>query len=181
MKMDKGKESSLPKLGSSTEPKVCNVGSQPAFLDWYGYSTFDEFPAGTDEETSNNETIDKNKTVGNIGKNILFYEYTIEKAICKCPQANTCDEIGKKKGYRNLGIINDEADEHEISLEHDINVEYLTEAYLQQLLQDEQALRETLEDDAKHEKEWEAKMKKEETHDELFRMEFEVISNSESD
>ncbi|GJY58689.1 hypothetical protein Tco_0458581 [Tanacetum coccineum] len=49
--------------------------------------------------------------------------------------------------------INDEADEHEISLEHDINVEYLTEAYLQQLLQDKQSLRETLEDETKHEKE----------------------------
>ncbi|GKE79064.1 hypothetical protein Tco_1545184 [Tanacetum coccineum] len=66
--MDKGKE-----------PKVCNAGPQPALLDWYGYSTFDEFPAGTDEETLNNETTYKNKTVGNTGKNILFYEDTIEK------------------------------------------------------------------------------------------------------
>ncbi|GJV13780.1 hypothetical protein Tco_1355321 [Tanacetum coccineum] len=68
--------------------------------------------------------------------------------------------------------ISDEADEHEISLEHDINAEYLTEAYLQQLLQDEQALRETLEDEANHEKEWKARMKEEEAHDELFMMEF---------
>ncbi|GKA11346.1 hypothetical protein Tco_0690779 [Tanacetum coccineum] len=66
-------EASLPKLGSSTEPKVCNAGPQPALLDSYGYSTFDEFPAGTDEETSNNETTYKNKSVGNIGKNILFF------------------------------------------------------------------------------------------------------------
>nr|GFC98142.1 hypothetical protein [Tanacetum cinerariifolium] len=35
------------------------------------------------------------------------------------------------------------------------------------LLQDEEALKETLDEDARHEKEWEAKMKEEEAHDEL--------------
>ncbi|GKB35377.1 hypothetical protein Tco_0880319 [Tanacetum coccineum] len=42
-------------------------------------------------------------------------------------------------------------------------------------------MRETLEEEARHEKEWEARMKEEEAHDELFRLEFGVISESESD
>ncbi|GKD61823.1 hypothetical protein Tco_1299332 [Tanacetum coccineum] len=89
---------SLPKLGSSTEPKVCNAGPQPALLDWYGYSTFDEFPAGTDEETLNNETTYKNKTVGNTGKNILFYEDTIEKQSANSLKQRRGMKM-KKKGY----------------------------------------------------------------------------------
>ncbi|GJR01227.1 hypothetical protein Tco_0524211 [Tanacetum coccineum] len=70
--------------------------------------------------------------------------------------------------------------------EHDIGDEYLTEGYLtkkeqQQLLLDEEALRETLEEEARDEKEQEERMKEEHAHDELFRLEFGVQSNLESD
>nr|GEU54657.1 hypothetical protein [Tanacetum cinerariifolium] len=57
--------------------------------------------------------------------------------------------------------ISDEVDELEIA------TEYLTEE--QQLLQDEEVLRETLEKEARHKKEWEEKVKQEKAHDELFR------------
>ncbi|GJS48991.1 hypothetical protein Tco_0599112 [Tanacetum coccineum] len=75
--------------------------------------------------------------------------------------------------------------------EHDVGDEYLTEGYLtekeqQQLALDEETLRETLEEEAMAEKErtradkeWVEEMKKEQAHDELFRMEFGVISDSE--
>ncbi|GJU17482.1 hypothetical protein Tco_1145448 [Tanacetum coccineum] len=65
--------------------------------------------------------------------------------------------------------------------EHDIGDEYLTKGYLtekeqQQLALDEEALRETLEEEARaekererDEKEWEEEMKKQQAHDELFR------------
>ncbi|GJW43517.1 transposase, MuDR, MULE transposase domain protein [Tanacetum coccineum] len=68
--------------------------------------------------------------------------------------------------------------------EHDIGDEYLTEGYLteneqQQLALDEEALRETLEEEAKAkkertraEKEWEKEMEKEQAHDELFQVGF---------
>ncbi|GKA69112.1 hypothetical protein Tco_0775176 [Tanacetum coccineum] len=65
--------------------------------------------------------------------------------------------------------------------EQEISDEYLTKEQQQQLLQAEEALRETLEEAARHEKEWEARMKEDEAHDELFRLEFAVISGSESD
>ncbi|GJX17245.1 hypothetical protein Tco_0218077 [Tanacetum coccineum] len=48
----------------------------------------------------------------------------------------------------------------------------------QQLLQDEEVLRETLEDQARAEKEWEERIKKEQAEDELFRLKFGVQSNS---
>ncbi|GKF17301.1 hypothetical protein Tco_0062219 [Tanacetum coccineum] len=57
---------------------------------------------------------------------------------------------------------------------------------LHQLALDEEALREVLEEEtqakkerARAEKEWEEEMKKEEAHNELFRLEFGVISDSE--
>ncbi|GJZ09408.1 zf-CCHC domain-containing protein [Tanacetum coccineum] len=63
---------------------------------------------------------------------------------------------------------------------------YLTEKEQQQLALDEEALRETLEEEAraekerdKAEKEWEEEKKKEQAHDELFRLEFGVKSDSE--
>nr|GEV48275.1 hypothetical protein [Tanacetum cinerariifolium] len=74
--------------------------------------------------------------------------------------------------------------------EHDIRDEYLTEGYLtekqQQLHLDEETLSETLEEkaraekeQARAEKEWEERMKEEQAHDELFRSEFGVQSDSE--
>nr|GEZ41112.1 hypothetical protein [Tanacetum cinerariifolium] len=75
--------------------------------------------------------------------------------------------------------------------EHDTCDEYLTERFLtekeqQQLAQDEEAYKEYLEEEAnaekeraRAEKEWEEDMKKEETHNELFRLKFGVISDSE--
>ncbi|GKE26297.1 hypothetical protein Tco_1441681 [Tanacetum coccineum] len=74
--------------------------------------------------------------------------------------------------------------------EHDTCDEYLTKGFLtekeqQQLAQDEEAYREYLEEEvnakkerARAEKEWEEEMKKEEAHNELFRLEFGVISDS---
>ncbi|GJS41806.1 hypothetical protein Tco_0566849 [Tanacetum coccineum] len=49
----------------------------------------------------------------------------------------------------------------------------------QQLLLDEEALRETLEEEAMAEKEWEERIKQEHDHDDLFRLEFEVKSDSD--
>ncbi|GJU43056.1 multidrug resistance-associated protein 5 [Tanacetum coccineum] len=58
---------------------------------------------------------------------------------------------------------------------HEIGDEYLTDGYLsekkqQQLLLDEDALRETLEEKARVEKEWEERIKQGQAYDELFRM-----------
>ncbi|GJX11912.1 hypothetical protein Tco_0201771 [Tanacetum coccineum] len=73
----------------------------------------------------------------------------------------------------------------ESAKEHDIDDEYLTEGNLtekelHQLALDEEALKEVLEEEAqaekeraRAEKEWEEEMKKEQAHDELFRLEFE--------
>nr|GEX39960.1 hypothetical protein [Tanacetum cinerariifolium] len=70
--------------------------------------------------------------------------------------------------------------------EHEICHGYLTEKEHQQLLLDEEALRETLEEEARPEKErartekeWEEIMKEEQVHDELFRLKFEVKSDLE--
>ncbi|GJS86053.1 hypothetical protein Tco_0752594 [Tanacetum coccineum] len=49
----------------------------------------------------------------------------------------------------------------------------------QQLLQDEEVLRQTLEKESRGEKEWEEKMKKEQAEYKLFMLEFEVQSDSE--
>ncbi|GJV09536.1 hypothetical protein Tco_1347192, partial [Tanacetum coccineum] len=70
--------------------------------------------------------------------------------------------------------------------EHDIGDEYPTDGYLtekeqHQLLLDEEALRETLEEATMAEKEWEEKIREEQTHDELVRLEFGMQSDSESD
>ncbi|GJY84012.1 hypothetical protein Tco_0497388 [Tanacetum coccineum] len=56
---------------------------------------------------------------------------------------------------------------------------FLTEKEYQQLLHDEEVLRQTLEEEARAEKEWEEKMKKEQAEYELFRLEFGVQSDSE--
>ncbi|GJZ42786.1 hypothetical protein Tco_0590041 [Tanacetum coccineum] len=56
---------------------------------------------------------------------------------------------------------------------------YLTEKEQQQLLLDEEALRETLEEEARDEKELKERIKQEQAHDELFRLEFRVKSDSE--
>ncbi|GKF39658.1 hypothetical protein Tco_0119719, partial [Tanacetum coccineum] len=56
---------------------------------------------------------------------------------------------------------------------------FLTEKEYQQLLLDEEVLRETLEEKARAEKEWEGKIKKEQTEYELFRLEFGVQSDWE--
>ncbi|GKG23763.1 hypothetical protein Tco_0391799, partial [Tanacetum coccineum] len=68
--------------------------------------------------------------------------------------------------------------------EHDIGDEYFNEGYLtgkeqQQLLLDEESLRETLEEEARDEKELEERIKQEQAHDELFMLEFGVKSHSE--
>ncbi|GKF30937.1 hypothetical protein Tco_0100735, partial [Tanacetum coccineum] len=68
--------------------------------------------------------------------------------------------------------------------EHEICDEYLTDGFLtekeqQQLLLDEKALRETLEEEVRAEKELEERIKHEQAHDELFRFEFGVKSDSE--
>nr|GEX79960.1 hypothetical protein [Tanacetum cinerariifolium] len=67
--------------------------------------------------------------------------------------------------------------------EDDIGDEYLTKGYLiekekHQLLLDEDPLRETLEEQERAEKEWKERIKQEQAHDELFRLEFRVKSNS---
>nr|GEV94506.1 hypothetical protein [Tanacetum cinerariifolium] len=75
--------------------------------------------------------------------------------------------------------------------EHDIGDEYLTERYLtekelHQLMLDENALRETLEEVERAQKEFdeinkrlEEEARKEQAHDELFRLEFRVKSDLE--
>ncbi|GKB02669.1 hypothetical protein Tco_0830758 [Tanacetum coccineum] len=74
--------------------------------------------------------------------------------------------------------------------EHDICDEYLTEGYpikkeLHQLMLDEEALRETLEEEARAQKEFDEinkrleEARKEQAHDELFRLECGVKSDSE--
>ncbi|GJT24396.1 bifunctional riboflavin kinase/FMN phosphatase [Tanacetum coccineum] len=74
--------------------------------------------------------------------------------------------------------VDESIDEHEIGDEYLTNG-YLTEKEQQQLLLDEKALRETLEEEARAEKEWEERIKQEQAHDELFRLEFRVKSYSE--
>ncbi|GKF82194.1 hypothetical protein Tco_0243850, partial [Tanacetum coccineum] len=49
----------------------------------------------------------------------------------------------------------------------------------QQLILDEEALRKTLDEQARAEKEWEERIKQEQAEDELFSLEFEVQSNLE--
>ncbi|GJR05412.1 hypothetical protein Tco_0528396 [Tanacetum coccineum] len=56
---------------------------------------------------------------------------------------------------------------------------FLTEKEYQQLLQDEEVLREILEEQARAEKEWEDRIKKEEVERELFILEFGVYTDSE--
>ncbi|GKF01962.1 hypothetical protein Tco_0028885 [Tanacetum coccineum] len=56
---------------------------------------------------------------------------------------------------------------------------FLTEKEYQKLLQDEEVLRETLEEQARAEKEWENIIKKEEVERELFILEFRVYTDSE--
>nr|GEX52755.1 hypothetical protein [Tanacetum cinerariifolium] len=72
----------------------------------------------------------------------------------------------------------------ELGDEHEIGDEYLTDRYLtekdqRQLLLDEDALRETIEEEAMAEKEWDEIIKKEQAHEELFKLEFGVKSDCE--
>ncbi|GJW77929.1 hypothetical protein Tco_0139611 [Tanacetum coccineum] len=69
--------------------------------------------------------------------------------------------------------IEESADEHKIGDEYLTNG-YLTEKEQHQLLLDEEALREMLKEEARDEKEWEERIKKEQAHDELFRLEFKI-------
>ncbi|GJT29556.1 hypothetical protein Tco_1015558 [Tanacetum coccineum] len=81
----------------------------------------------------------------------------------------------------------------ESAQEHDTCDEYLTKGFLtekeqQQLALDEEAYREYLEEEAKAEKErakaekeWEKVMKEKQAHDELFRLECGVKSDSENE
>ncbi|GJS88129.1 hypothetical protein Tco_0770765 [Tanacetum coccineum] len=59
-----------------------------------------------------------------------------------------------------------------------ITDDFFTEKEHQQLLLDEEAIRETLEEQARAEKEWEERIKQEQAKDELFRLEFRVQSDS---
>ncbi|GJR33972.1 hypothetical protein Tco_1209656 [Tanacetum coccineum] len=75
----------LPPLGSSARPRP-EVGPELAKLfnpekETKDKSSMDTFPGSTDEETSDTESTDKNITVGTTGKNLLFYEDTIEKYV----------------------------------------------------------------------------------------------------
>ncbi|GJX95904.1 hypothetical protein Tco_0351702 [Tanacetum coccineum] len=60
-----------------------------------------------------------------------------------------------------------------------ITYKFLTKKEYQQLLQDEEVLRETLEEQARAEKEWDDIIKKEEAERELFILEFRVHTDSE--
>ncbi|GJS08053.1 hypothetical protein Tco_0364849 [Tanacetum coccineum] len=62
---------------------------------------------------------------------------------------------------------------------HEIGDEYLTEKQQQQLALDEEALRETLEEEARAEKEWDERIRQERARDELFKLEFKMKSYSE--
>ncbi|GJT46359.1 putative reverse transcriptase domain-containing protein [Tanacetum coccineum] len=76
--------------------------------------------------------------------------------------------------------VKQSADEHEIGDEY-ITDGYFTEKEQQQLLLDEEALRETLkEEEARAEKEWEERIRQEQAYDELFMLEFGVQFDSES-
>ncbi|GKB60641.1 hypothetical protein Tco_0916827 [Tanacetum coccineum] len=95
-------------------------------------------------------------------------------------------EYDKDYEMHNALFINAAKIEQESVDEHEIGDEYLTDGYLtekeqQQLLLDEEALRETLEEEARAEKECEERIRQEQAHDELFRLEFGVKSYSESD
>ena len=58
---------------------------------------------------------------------------------------------------------------------------FLTKEQEEQFLLDEEALWGTLEEQARAEKEWEERIREEQTHDELFMSEFVVYFDSESD
>ncbi|GKB28138.1 hypothetical protein Tco_0867539 [Tanacetum coccineum] len=90
-----------------------------------------------------------------------------------------CNDIPQEKRNLIVNFLNEESDkDYEM---HNAFVPYLTEDQERQLLLDEDALKETLEEEARHEKEWQERMRQEQTHDELFRLEFGVISDSKSD
>ncbi|GJU24057.1 hypothetical protein Tco_1162678 [Tanacetum coccineum] len=74
--------------------------------------------------------------------------------------------------------IKESTDEHEICDEY-VTYGYLTEKKQQQLLLNEETLRETLEEEARAKKELKERIKQEQAHDELFRLKFEVKTDSE--
>ncbi|GJW72336.1 hypothetical protein Tco_0129253 [Tanacetum coccineum] len=83
--------------------KVFKAGPPPELLKWNEYSTVDKyledtyfdgtdndttdnsmmdtFLGSTNEDTTDNETTDKKITIGTTGKNLLFYEDTLEKYV----------------------------------------------------------------------------------------------------
>ncbi|GJQ90746.1 hypothetical protein Tco_0001885 [Tanacetum coccineum] len=77
-----------------------------------------------------------------------------------------------------FSTVEESTDEYELGDEYVID-RYLTEKEQQQLLLDEESLRETLEEEARAEKKLEERIKQEQAHDELFRLEFGVKSDSE--
>nr|GEZ04600.1 hypothetical protein [Tanacetum cinerariifolium] len=85
----------LPPLGSSARPRP-EVGPELAKLfnpekETKDKSAMNTFSGSTDEESSHNET-----TVGTTGKDILFYEDTIEKSCAWTSQCEDMDEIVQK-------------------------------------------------------------------------------------
>nr|GEU84949.1 phospholipase-like protein [Tanacetum cinerariifolium] len=99
IKMDKEKEANLLKLKSSKESNVCNAGPQPVLLHMNEYSSFDEFPAATDDETSDNET-----TI-NKGNNILQAITIVVRGLANIKM---WDEFGKNKAYKKAGNCADQ-------------------------------------------------------------------------
>ncbi|GJY59949.1 hypothetical protein Tco_0459841 [Tanacetum coccineum] len=90
-----------------------------------------------------------------------------------CPLSHTIDEIQAlvKK------VIDEDIIRQKALME--LAMQFDNASAHQQLLLDEEALRETLEEQARAEKEWEEIIKKEQAEDELFRLEFGVQSDSE--
>nr|GEU76017.1 hypothetical protein [Tanacetum cinerariifolium] len=83
------------------------------------------------------------------------------------------EEVGDEKALRETTTTTT-VDEHEIG------DGYLSEKH-QQLVIDEEALRKTLEEETRSEKQWEERIRQEQAHGELYRLEFGVKSDSKSD
>ncbi|GJT16842.1 retrovirus-related pol polyprotein from transposon TNT 1-94 [Tanacetum coccineum] len=113
-------------------------------------------------------------------------------------RASDCSSLGLRKKYR-LSLKND-MPPRDKQATFETFLKWITKVYSslglmrclsflaqrlgwkeRQLLLDEEALRETLEEEARQEKELEERMRQEQARDELFRSEFGVISDSESD
>ncbi|GJU65481.1 hypothetical protein Tco_1247316 [Tanacetum coccineum] len=123
--------------------------------------------------------VNEKNTNLNIGSSQNYNKHVDDDEDDDDDQEGGGDDEQEKIGY-NSDIDGDDFDEFEESVdEHKIGNEYLTEKQQQQLDLDEEALRETLEEEARAEKEWEERIRQERAHDELFRLEFGVKSDSE--